>query len=488
MFLNYKASDNNKNNQTINRKNQNIDEDNGNDNDNNQNENDDIIIPISNIIQPIFQFFQLENHYQEMIMKNTYNYLKHLSHSQDQLVESCFIKYRISQELIDIFQLTKSFYVMKFVLKFILLWKEKEFDIDQFYDKQFLLLLLLMASQPLCNVDPEIKILSFRILNSYIYLKGQDFVQCIDASFFFPRLVELYKTDSLNYFKSLIAQFLENFFRKSDIFNLDDALSLVDIFGTLPDEVDSCSFNDLLNCVVLICNKSVEFTYAFINGVPISKIISQLPEAPTNSRLSIVGMMDFFLETYDQFVYDNMMQNFSWSLIIPILYESDYNTIIDFSSERRAFAGLVCKILKYCPQTADYEGIVEILQFLIFLTNDKKLSEKLEIFRYLSKLFSVNNPNISDFLIKNNFISNAVEYLESSPDIVKRDIINSIHHIACFAEMQSRHDIFDEMNESGLLNQIIQYSNSENKVVAEAALAILHDESIPMFHSYIDPQ
>ena len=88
MFLNYKASDNNKNNQTINRKNQNIDEDNGNDNDNNQNENDDIIIPISNIIQPIFQFFQLENHYQEMIMKNTYNYLKHLSHSQDQLVES----------------------------------------------------------------------------------------------------------------------------------------------------------------------------------------------------------------------------------------------------------------------------------------------------------------------------------------------------------------------------------------------------------------
>ena len=182
------------------------------------------------------------------------------------------------------------------------------------------------------------------------------------------------------------------------------------------------------------------------------------------------------------------MPYFEWSYIIPI-WKRYYDEEEDSDESKEdiilALQEIAVNLIVINPELADKDDASLLFRYICIDMNMNDYISKLRAITSLKKLFSVPNANIIKCLIEQNYIQIASDYLSAAFHYAIKDIIDSIHYIAQYAENFSLRDVIEKMASTEIFEILPEIAESDDIVIAESAQALLNDETLTLFHSYL---
>ncbi|KAK8864978.1 hypothetical protein M9Y10_010506 [Tritrichomonas musculus] len=293
------------------------------------------------------------------------------------------------------------------------------------------------------------------------------------------RIVDAFKINRFPNTMKYLSDFLDTIFINIQDFDENDVFPLIDIFVKLPGLTDFTFFPELMSCAINIFQKSRNFTQMFIENVDFAKICSQLSNLPSSSLQSIVSMMFFFLDTRDQMIIQSFMSKFQWSWILPVMQSPDEKI------DRNVIALLSVKIIVTFPDSANHPDVKNLIEHFCYMIHHNKYVNRLTVLKYISDLFSIHNSNVTELLINNSYIEIASDYLNSANGDAIVCIINSLHHIAQYAEVRAIPQILERMAQADIFFEIAELAHSEEQNISLAARAFLNDQNLSGIQQYL---
>lgn len=449
--------------------------------------------PEDNIFWPIpSDIDEFNKQEEEDQIETLYRLKENIKKSYDRkevdLVQDIFIKSRVPELIYGIFQETPSTTVLEYACDIIDNWIYYQFNPDVWDNNELLTFILIFATSNSKNLTPNIFETSINIISKFVAIKKDDFFKIFDLRKIINRIVNSFKENLFFNTRNLLTQLLNSIFSNISEFDVNDVLILGDLFNLLPECETLDYFSDLMSCALNLCERSQEFAYCFVQNVDINSIFKQISEIPTELQYSIIQLISFFISTGDQVLIESFMPYFEWSYIIPI-WKRHYDEEVDSDDSKEniilALQEIAVNLIVINPELADKEGASLLFRYICIDINMDDYISKLHTITSITKLFSVPNANIIKYLIEQNYIQIASDYLSAAKHCAVSDIIDSIHYIAQYAENFSLRDVIEKMASTEIFDILPEMVESDDIIVAESAQALLNDETLTLFRSYL---
>lgn len=468
------------------------------------------VLPWTTMIKYLQNFFSLRISDQLLLLKKLNEYLKTSAKIRKKDNACSFLTDIIEfhppifpNQILHIFRDAQSFGVLEEVLDVICTWLYLDFGHTIWQNeegKDFITKLTIIATPPTENtkVTPRIFEKSISIL-SFFATKDDDFIQILNLNVLMNRISLHFNKNIFPKSRLILSQFIERLFNVQTLnFDIKDVFVLGSMFSLLPTSIDTMYFPSLMHCASHLIKLSQEFAHSFIENVDVQQIFSSLvvdeknpsPSVPQEAKRSIIFLMTQFIQTGDQTLIDLALPFFKWPILLSDLQEPpkelNEDNLKSFDDNFAQNGWDVINLLMRFPQLANEPDAGTILEYLLFFFHNKSCREKVTGLTVLAKMVALRNPNIITFLIEHDYIESALDLLEVVDDSASL-IIDSLHHIAEFAEAQSAPEIIDRMIECEIINILIKHADSENQTIGNSAAAFLNDKDLTYFHSLVPP-